>query len=408
MIVGAGPAGSTAGVLLARAGWDVTIVEQSRFPRDKVCGECLSALGYDVLIRLGLAEELKQLGAIRLDRCEIHAPSGRSLVVKLPEPMWGISRHALDGMLLDAARGAGAVVHQPVRCESVTTTDHREPAFQAAGAAQRSPGSARAVRVTEDPGLRCAPHPACRRDAPTGAPRLLLRMRDLTTNRVETRAPSHVILADGKAAFATTPPTPTGDFGIKTHFAGIDGPRDRIELFGVRGSYGGLAPIEGGRWNAAFSVPASRLKAARGDLDALFVELTSENPSLNERLRGARRIGPWLASPLPRFPVQDHWHANVTPVGNAAAALEPIGGEGMGLAMRSAELAAQRLIASAGVRGSTGQASLADEYRRLWRTRRAGCRAAAVVVSSRLISGLLGIGTPPVPIVRAALQLMGK
>ena len=364
LIVGAGPAGSTAGILLARAGWDVTIVEQSRFPRDKVCGECLSALGYDVLSRLGLADALKRLGAIRLDRCEIHAPSRRSLVVNLPEPMWGISRHALDGMLLDAARAAGAVVHQPVRCESVTTTDPRE--------------------------------------------RPLLRVRDLTTNRVDTRAPSHVILADGKAAFASDPPAPTGDFGIKTHFAGIDGPRDRIELFGVRGSYGGLAPIEDGRWNAAFSVPASRLKATRGDLDSLFAELTSENLSLKKRLHGARRVGPWLASPLPRFGVRGGCHANVTPVGNAAAALEPIGGEGMGLAMRSAELAAERLIAGAGPSGRVGQARLADEYRRLWRTRRAGCRAAAVAVSSRVLNGVFGIGGPPVPIVRAALQLMGK
>jgi len=50
-VIGAGPAGSTAAMLLARAGWSVTLVEQHRFPRDKVCGECLSALGIDVLTR---------------------------------------------------------------------------------------------------------------------------------------------------------------------------------------------------------------------------------------------------------------------------------------------------------------------------------------------------------------------
>src|SRR5688572_10657499 len=120
-IIGAGPAGSTAAILLARAGWDVTLVEQSRFPRDKVCGECLSALGFDVLGRLGLADRLRDAGAIRLDGCGVHAPSGRALFVQLPRPMWGISRYALDGLLLDAAREAGATVRQPVRCDVIET-----------------------------------------------------------------------------------------------------------------------------------------------------------------------------------------------------------------------------------------------------------------------------------------------
>ena len=113
----------------------------------------------------------------------------------------------------------------------------------------------------------------------------------------------------------------------------------------MRGSYGGLAAIEGDRWNAAFSVPAARLKQHRGDVDALFAEIARENPMLAARLAPRERVGEWLASPLPRFSVRRTWPPAVIPVGNAAAALEPIGGEGMGLAMRSAELAAQMLRA---------------------------------------------------------------
>ena len=47
LTVGGGPAGALASVLLARRGHAVTLIEQHRFPRDKVCGECLSALGGD-------------------------------------------------------------------------------------------------------------------------------------------------------------------------------------------------------------------------------------------------------------------------------------------------------------------------------------------------------------------------
>src|SRR6188474_2112436 len=147
-IIGGGPAGSTAAILLARGGWDVTLVEQSRFPRDKVCGECLSALGFEVLTRLGLAARFHALGSTALHHAEVHAAGGRSMRISLPTPMWGLSRVALDGMLLDEARAAGARVLQPARCEAV------EPS---------------------------------------------LLIRHLATNAVETLHASHVILADGKA-----------------------------------------------------------------------------------------------------------------------------------------------------------------------------------------------------------------
>ena len=38
LIIGAGPAGSSAAILLARAGWSVALIEKQRFPRRKVCG----------------------------------------------------------------------------------------------------------------------------------------------------------------------------------------------------------------------------------------------------------------------------------------------------------------------------------------------------------------------------------
>ena len=57
IIIGAGPAGSTAAVLLARAGWSVALVEKQRFPRRKVCGECLAASNLPLLDALGIGAE---------------------------------------------------------------------------------------------------------------------------------------------------------------------------------------------------------------------------------------------------------------------------------------------------------------------------------------------------------------
>lgn len=354
-IVGAGPAGSTAAILMARGGWDVMLIEQHRFPRDKVCGECLSADGMAVLERMGLLDELMQLKPVKLTHAAIHAPERESVQLRLPRPMLGLSRSQFDGFLLDAARASGATILQPARCQGI------------------------------EPGHRCS-----------------LRIRLLDANSIVTHESDHIVVADGKGALLGAAPPPTGDFGIKAHFQNIEGPRDTIELFGCRGLYGGLAPIENGRWNAAFSVPASRLKAHRGSITTLFEEIVGENRVLRKRMSGARQVGNWLASPLPRFAVKNHWPPGVMPAGNAAAALEPIGGEGMGLALRSAELAASSLLSGRDV-------PMVGCYQRLWRMRRASCRATALLVSRP------GWAEALVPILRSApllgtigIRLLGK
>src|SRR5436190_20815680 len=99
-IIGAGPAGSVAAIVLSRAGLRVTLIEQHRFPRDKVCGECLSAVGIDVLRRLDLCESVGRLEPIELTRTAMFAVDGRSTAVELPRRMWGVSRASMDDVLL--------------------------------------------------------------------------------------------------------------------------------------------------------------------------------------------------------------------------------------------------------------------------------------------------------------------
>src|SRR5947207_15366726 len=53
VVVGAGPAGATTALLLARAGASVLLMDRARFPRDKACSEYLSPATTEILERLG-------------------------------------------------------------------------------------------------------------------------------------------------------------------------------------------------------------------------------------------------------------------------------------------------------------------------------------------------------------------
>jgi 2-polyprenyl-6-methoxyphenol hydroxylase-like FAD-dependent oxidoreductase len=358
VIIGGGPAGSMAGILLARAGWQVSLIEQHRFPREKVCGECLSPLALEVLHRSGLLPTIRAAGATQLRHFAVYA-GHRSVQTSLNQLMLGLSRGRFDDILLDAAKEAGVTVHQPARCQSISGE----------------------------------------------ADQCELQIRDLAANRVFMLNASHVLLADGKGALLPSRAPTTGDFGIKAHFTNVAAGREAIELFSTCGRYGGVAPIEGDRWNAAFSVKASDLAACHGDIDRLFAGLCSGNHFLAERFASAERCGEWLASPLPRFAVRRRWPAGVIPLGNAAAALEPIGGEGMGLALRSAELVCEFLLA-----GSLhDRARLQRRFENLWSLRRIACRSAACLIASPIF------GSPAVALLassqslgRLAMRLTGK
>jgi 2-polyprenyl-6-methoxyphenol hydroxylase-like FAD-dependent oxidoreductase len=354
-IIGAGPAGSLAALLLARGGWTVTLIEQHRFPRDKVCGECLSALGIEVLERAGLIDVMQQHHPVLLHRAVFASADGREMTVALPRPMWGLSRRVLDQTLLDAAIAAGAHVMQPARCERVEV----DP-----------------VRVT---------------------------VRGLEDNALTKVQPGVLLLADGKGAFALEKPALTGDLGVKAHFRDVDDAADTISLFGLDGHYIGLAPIEGGLWNLAMSVPAAKVKDFDGDTNRLLEQVMRENEGLRRRFRAAKRVGEVLTSPLPRFGVARFWPRGIIPIGNAAAALEPIGGEGMGLALRSAEIVAEELLARG--RNYDG-AKLRARMRKLWDRRRAACRAGGMLLSRPRIAKLVTrIGRPLGPM---ALKAVGK
>lgn len=123
VVVGAGPAGSTAAMMLARAGLDVVLVDRASFPRDKTCGDGLTTLALRELDGLGF-------DPLRIDSwtpapvAHLHSPRGRHVELPLPE---GPGQYAavarridLDAELLAMAGEAGADVREGWPVSEVT------------------------------------------------------------------------------------------------------------------------------------------------------------------------------------------------------------------------------------------------------------------------------------------------
>ena len=73
IVIGGGPAGSTTALMLARAGWAVALIEKSRFPRPKVCGEFISASTFPLLAEFGLLEDVRGLAGHEVRRVAVFA-----------------------------------------------------------------------------------------------------------------------------------------------------------------------------------------------------------------------------------------------------------------------------------------------------------------------------------------------
>ena len=125
LVIGAGPAGCASAILLAQAGWQVILSEQSAYPRQKVCGECITAGSLELFDSLGVGEAFRAMAGPELFR--VGWMSGQPLLAAdfpaCPAGAYRYGRAAgrdrLDALLLDRARASGVEVLQPAKVRAV-------------------------------------------------------------------------------------------------------------------------------------------------------------------------------------------------------------------------------------------------------------------------------------------------
>lgn len=297
-IVGAGPAGASLAILLADAGCRVLLLEKEQMPRDKLCGEFLSTEVEALSSALGVRDRLHAVGANPISTAVCTTPDAE-LSLPLPGKALGVSRRALDHLLFERARSAGAQC-----CDGVSVTS---------------------VTGSMANGFR------------------------IGTSQATERA-RFVVGAYGRRT-SLDRKLERGSLAMRSPFvafkARFEGPfeRDTIELHCFRQGYCGMLVEEEGRVNVCWITHADHLKAAGGEPERLLSMMRAWNSRLNERLSDLLPLGPFLAVSQLSFRRKELFANEVLMIGDAAGMIAPLCGDGMGMAMRSAQIAAPMIHA---------------------------------------------------------------
>jgi flavin-dependent dehydrogenase len=332
LIVGGGPAGAAAAIRLAGGGARPLLIDRNREAPDHLCG---GFLGWDALAALAALDiDPAALGAAPIRRVRVIA-RGVRIEAALPYAAAGLSRRTLDAALLARAEAVGAGVERGV---TVRTIDPATRTIRMDGGGEMEADALFLATGKHD--LRGSPRP---REAAGGDPAIGLRTR-----------------------LAATP-------ALTKALAGT------IELHLFAHGYAGLLVQEDGAVNLCLSVAQSRLGAAGGTAEGLIAGL-ADAPRLAERFGAAAGHAPWQAVAA----VPYGWRAEKTPpgifrLGDQAAVIASLAGDGVAIALASAAMAARH--------HAQGGADAAPAYQRAF--------AAAARRPLRIAGSLRAMGESP-------------
>ena len=351
LIVGAGPAGSVAATVLARAGAQVRLIDRDVFPRDKLCGDTVNPGTLALLRRLGLSASIEAQG---LEVHGMRVTGERGVVIDGRYPP-GLSGRALMRRDVDWSLLLGAV---------------------AAGAAFDPAVAARRAIVDEVAGRRSVAG---------------LRIAGGAAGQGELRA-RVTIAADGRRStiafglgLARHPARPRR-WAIGAYFDNVAGASTFGEMHVRRRRYIGVASVPGGLTNVCVVRPSGPGDRALGDPGSVLLGELARDPLLCGRFAEARLarppvvLGP-LAVDVPS-PAVD----GLLLAGDAAGFIDPMTGDGLRFAVRGGELAADAAL-EALEHGWMGvherlAARRRHEFRAKWRLNRA---LRALVASPRAV-----------------------
>lgn len=298
--VGGGLAGATFALELARHGRKVAIIERTREPHQKVCGDFHSREGQQLAASLGL--DLLRCGGSPISTFRL-VSGKRSAIASLPFTAVGLSRCKLDEALLVAAQDAGVEV---LRGETATGLDVGGD-LVTVRLGSRSLGAKRVALATGKHNMR-------------GWPR------------------SRGTLSAFKIQLDPTPPA-------RRLLAGV------VQLVGYRGGYAGACTVEDGAVAVCWLADRVLMKETEGSWRRQLAWIGGEAPLFGDLVSGARFLAPEpvAISAIPFGYLRRELIADsVYPVGDQLAVIPSYTGDGTSLALSSGLRAARAVLAGEG------------------------------------------------------------
>jgi 2-polyprenyl-6-methoxyphenol hydroxylase-like FAD-dependent oxidoreductase len=305
IVVGARCAGSPLATLLSRRGISVCLVDRDDFPSDTPSTHGIQPVGGEILQRLGVLGRIREIAppikavSLAFDDHRVQVADAAAIT---GAPMYSARRVALDAILLDAAREAGAEVRTKTTVTGMLTSGSR------VAGVETTKGSLRAPLVVGADGARS------------------------TVARLLGAEEYHA--------------TPAARVFLWSYFEGGEEPEPRVWLGGIGEDNFLAMPTDSGLFLAAFVAPLRRRDEVRADRTGAFEEGIRRWPELGEALAPARRAQP--------VQLMSNWHGffrrSAGPgwalVGDAGHFKDPTPGQGIADALRQVERLAPAIEAS--------------------------------------------------------------
>lgn len=294
-IVGGGLAGLTNAIILAKADFEVTLIERKTYPFHRVCGEYISNEVLPFFKEIGINPD--DFGAAKISKLIISAPNGKELTSNLDLGAFGISRLVLDNELykIASALGVNFILGQKVLD----------------------------IRFNEE--------------------------------KFEIELPTHTLMADlvigafGKRSnidqklkrpfFYKRSPYVGVKYHIKTDFA-----TDTIQLDNFKGGYCGISKIESDLYCLCYLAENKYLKQY-GSIQLMEEQIVRKNPNLNKIFNSSEFVWPQPETINEiSFDKKTLVENHILMCGDTAGMIAPLCGNGMAIAIHSAKILSQIII----------------------------------------------------------------
>ena len=308
-IIGGGPAGSSAGTLLAKAGRTVVILDKERFPRFRV-GESMLPTSLNTLERMGVKPKIDAGGFLIKHGGEIVSACGRRVRFYFKNGLnakrataYQVLRSEFDKILLDHAAQSGCEVREQTAVESFEIDDQGVTLFSAG----RQP-LVRAKYVVDCSGRDC-----------------------LIGNRYQLKQPFPNLRKFSVFAYYE---------GVK-NFAGPDGTLTRMVR--ARDCWFWMIPLHGGTSSIGVVMDTERFRELKLTPEQALANCIAEQPMVNEWMGAAKRVTPVYATGDFSYRNSRLTGERWLLAGDAAGFVDPVFSSGVYLALLSGEQAADAL-----------------------------------------------------------------